>query len=143
MEQDMKQDMEQDMEQENLLDSIICKEQKHIINLNERTNEMKRKILELKEELELITGRVLKFTRKGKIDTRSIKLDTEQQKAFTIIQKRKSEERKLKRAEEFHLMIKECLTKIANERNSKKVETVEKVEKIEKVDYTKIEKKRW
>lgn len=139
----MEQDMEQEQEQENLLDSIIYKEQKHIIQLNEKTNEMKKKILELKEELELITGRVVKFTRKGKIDMRSVKLDTEQQAAFNIIQKRKSEQRKLKKAEEFHLMIKECLTKIANERNCKNVKTDEKVEKVEKVDYTKIEKKRW
>jgi hypothetical protein len=50
---------------------------------------------------------------------RSIKLNTEQQKAFNIIQKRKCEERKLKRANEFHEMIKNCLTQIANERNLK------------------------
>jgi hypothetical protein len=139
----MEHDIEEDIDKENLLDSIICKEQKHIIKLNEKTNEIKKKILQLKEELELITGRVLKFTRKGKIDMRSIKLDTEQQKAFNIIQKRKEEQNKLKKTEEFHQMIKECLTKIANERNSKNVKNEENVEKIEKIDYTKIDKKRW
>lgn len=107
------------MEQENLLDSIICKEQKEIIKIHERTNEIKKTILELKQEIELITGRTLKFNRKGKIDMRSIKLNTEQQKAFDIIQKRKCEERKLKRTEEFQNMIKDVLTKIANERNIK------------------------
>jgi len=130
------------MEQENILDSIICREQKEIIKINERTNEMKKKILNLKEELELITGRVLKFTRKGKINMNSVKLNTEQQKAFDIIQKRKSEERKLKRANEFHEMIKNCLTQIANERNNKTVQ-VETPKPIV-FDYTKpIDRKRW
>jgi hypothetical protein len=50
---------------------------------------------------------------------RSIKLNTEQQVAFNIIQKRKCEERRLKRTEEFQIMIKDVLTKIANERNIK------------------------
>lgn len=107
------------MEQENILDQIICKEQTEIIKINDKINEMKKKILELKEELELVTGHVVKFTRKGKIDMRSVKLNTDQQKAFDIIQKRKLEERKLKRANEFHDMIKNCLTQIANERNVK------------------------
>jgi hypothetical protein len=62
---------------------------------------------------------VCKITRKGKIDLRSIKLETEQQVAFNIIQKRKCEERRLKRTEEFQIMIKDVLTKIANERNIK------------------------
>ena len=31
------------MEHENLLDSIICKEQNEIIKINEKTNEMKKK----------------------------------------------------------------------------------------------------
>jgi len=130
------------MEQENLLDSIICKEQKEIIKINERTNEMKKKILELKEELELVTGRIVKFKRNGKIDMRSIKLNTEQQKAFDIIQKRKCEERKLKRTEEFQNMIKNCLTQIANERNNKsqQVETPKPIV----YDYSKpIDRKRW
>jgi len=127
------------MEQENILDSIICKEQKEIIKINERTNEMKKKILELKEELELITGRVVKFKRNGKIDMRSVKLNDEQQKAFNIIQKRKSEERKLKRTNEFHEMIKNCLTQIANERNNKSTQppTVIEHPKIP------IDRKRW
>jgi hypothetical protein len=103
----------------NLLDEIIDKEQKEIIKIHEKTNEMKKKIMELKEELELITGRVVKFKRNGKIDMRSIKLNTEQQVAFNIIQKRKCEERRLKRTEEFQIMIKDVLTKIANERNIK------------------------
>lgn len=107
------------MEQENILDQIICKEQTEIIKINDKINEMKKKILELKEELELVTGHIVKFTRKGKIDMRSVKLNTDQQKAFDIIQKRKLEERKLKRANEFHDMIKNCLTQIANERNVK------------------------
>jgi len=123
------------MEQENILDSIICKEQKEIIKINERTNEMKKKILELKEELELITGRVVKFKRNGKIDMRSVKLNDDQQKAFDIIQKRKSEQRRLKRTEEFHIMIKDVLTKIANERNIKA--TVIETPKIP------IDRKRW
>jgi len=126
------------MEQENILDSIICKEQKEIIKINERTNEMKKKILELKEELELITGRVVKFKRNGKIDMRSVKLNDDQQKAFDIIQKRKCEERRLKRANEFHEMIKNCLTQIANERNIKTTQsTVIEPPKIP------IERKRW
>jgi hypothetical protein len=103
----------------NLLDEIIDKEQKEIIKIHEKTNEMKKKIMELKEELELVTGRVVKFKRNGKIDMRSIKLNTEQQVAFNIIQKRKCEERRLKRTEEFQIMIKDVLTKIANERNIK------------------------
>jgi len=131
------------MEQENILDSIISKEQKEIIKINERTNEMKTKILELKNELELITGRVLKFKRNGKIDMRSVKLNDEQQKAFNIIQKRKSEERKLKRANEFHEMIKNCLTQIANERNNKSVQQVEPSKPIV-YDYSKpIDRRRW
>ena len=95
--------------------------------------------MELKEELELITGRTLKFNRKGKIDMRSIKLNNEQQKAFDIIQKRKCEERKLKRTHEFHIMIKDVLTKIANERNIKATQpqTVIETPKIP------IERKRW
>ena len=125
------------MEHENLLDSIICKEQNEIIKINEKTNEMKKKIMELKEELELITGRVVKFKRNGKIDMRSIKLNTEQQKAFDIIQKRKCEERKLKRTEEFQNMIKDVLTKIANERNIKATQPV-----IEPPKFP-IERKRW
>jgi predicted RNA-binding protein with RPS1 domain len=124
------------MEQENILDSIICKEQNEIIKINERTNEMKKKIMELKEELEIVTGRVVKFKRNGKIDMRSIKLNTEQQKAFNIIQKRKCEERKLKRANEFHEMIKNCLTQIANERNLKATHVIE-TPKIP------LERKRW
>jgi len=103
----------------NLLDEIIDKEQKEIIKIHEKTNEMKKKIMELKEELELVTGRVVKFKRNGKIDMRSIKLNTEQQVAFNIIQKRKCEERRLKRTEEFQIMIKDVLNKIANERNIK------------------------
>jgi hypothetical protein len=103
----------------NLLDEIIDKEQKEIIKINDRITQIKNDILQKKDELELITGRVCKITRKGKIDLRSIKLDTEQQKAFDIIQKRKSEERRLRRTEEFQNMIKDCLTKIANERNIK------------------------
>ena len=43
------------MEQENLLDSIICKEQNEIIKINKKTNEMKQKIMEIKEELEFIS----------------------------------------------------------------------------------------
>lgn len=128
------------MEHENLLNSIICKEQNEIIKINEKTNEMKKKILELKEELELITGRVVKFTRKGKIDMRSIKLNNEQQKAFDIIQKRKCEERKLKRTEEFQNMIKDVLTKIANERNIKATQPVIEPPKIIP---TPLDRKRW
>ena len=93
--------------------------------------------MELKQEIELITGRTLKFNRKGKIDMRSIKLNTEQQKAFDIIQKRKCEERKLKRTEEFQNMIKDVLTKIANERNIKATQPV-----IEPPKFP-IERKRW
>jgi len=125
------------MEKENILDSIICREKKEIIKINERTNEMKKKILELKNELELITGRVLKFKRNGKIDMRSVKLNDEQQKVFNIIQKRKSEERKLKRTEEFQNMIKDVLTKIANERNIKPTPNVIEHPKIP------IDRKRW
>jgi len=127
------------MEQENILDSIICNEQNEIIKINERTNEMKKKIMELKQELELITGRVVKFKRNGKIDMRSIKLNTEQQKAFGIIQKRKCEERKLKRANEFHEMIKNCLTQIATERNIKATQPQNVIE-TQKIP---IERKRW
>ena len=126
----------------NLLDEIIDKEQKEINKINERIKQIKDDIIQKKDELELITGRVCKITKKGKIDLRSIKLDTEQQKAFDIIQKRKSEERKLKRANEFHEMIKNCLTQIANERNNKTVQ-VETPKPIV-FDYTKpIDRKRW
>ena len=122
----------------NLLDEIIEKEQKEIIKINERIKQIKDDILQKKDELELITGRVCKITRKGKIDLRSIKLDTEQQKAFDIMQKRKCEERRLKRAEEFQIMIKDILTKIANERNIKATQsTVIEPPKIP------IERKRW
>ena len=122
----------------NLLDEIIDKEQKEIIKINERIKQIKDDILQKKDELELITGRVCKITRKGKIDLRSIKLDTEQQKAFNIIQKRKCEERRLKRTEEFHEMIKKCLTQIANERNIKATQpTVIEPPKIP------LERKRW
>jgi Mg2+ and Co2+ transporter CorA len=124
----------------NLLDEIIDKEQKEINKINERIKQIKDDILQKKDELELITGRVCKITRKGKIDLRSIKLDTEQQKAFNIIQKRKCEERKLKRAEEFQNMIKDILTKIANERNIKATQsTVIEPPKIPMV----VERKRW
>ena len=122
----------------NLLDEIIDKEQKEIIKINDKITQIKNDILQKKDELELITGRVCKITRKGKIDLRSIKLDTEQQKAFDIIQKRKSEERRLKRTEEFQNMIKDILTKIANERNIKASQpTVIEPPKIP------IERKRW
>ena len=123
----------------NLLDEIIDKEQKEIIKINERIKQIKDDILQKKDELELITGRVCKITRKGKIDLRSIKLDTEQQKAFDIIQKRKCEERRLKRTEEFQNMIKDVLTKIANERNIKQhvQQTVIETPKIP------LERKRW
>jgi hypothetical protein len=123
----------------NLLDEIIDKEQKEIIKINERIKQIKDDILQKKDELELITGRVCKITRKGKIDLRSIKLDTEQQKAFNIIQKRKCEERRLKRTEEFQNMIKDVLTKIANERNIKQHvhQTVIETPKIP------LERKRW
>jgi hypothetical protein len=122
----------------NLLDEIIDKEQKEIIKINERIKQIKDDILQKKDELELITGRVCKITRKGKIDLRSIKLDTEQQKAFNIIQKRKCEERRLKRTEEFQNMIKDILTKIANERNIKATQpTVIETPKIP------LERKRW
>jgi len=103
----------------NLLDEIIDKEQKEINKINEKIKQIKDDIIQKKDELELITGRVCKITKKGKIDLRSIKLDTEQQRAFDIIQKRKSEQRRLKRTEEFQNMIKDVLTKIANERNIK------------------------
>ena len=128
------------MEQENILDSIICKEQNEIIKINERTNEMKKKIMELKEQLELVTGRVVKFKRNGKIDMRSIKLNDEQQKTFAVIQKRKCEERKLKRATEFHEMIKNCLTQIANERNIKATQPPPTVIETPKIP---LERKRW
>tara|TARA_R110000822_G_scaffold211281_1_gene346876 strand:- start:154 stop:522 length:369 start_codon:yes stop_codon:yes gene_type:complete len=121
----------------NLLDEIIDKEQKEIIKINDKITQIKNDILQKKDELELITGRVCKITRKGKIDLRSIKLDTEQQKAFDIIQKRKSEERRLKRTEEFQNMIKDILTKIANERNIKASQPVIEPSKIP------IERKRW
>ena len=53
------------------------------------------------------------------------------------MQKRKSEQRKLKRTEEFHEMIKNCLTQIANERNIKATQPV-----IEPPKFP-IERKRW
>ena len=102
-----------------LLNEIIDKEQKEIEKINEKIKLIKNTILEKKDELELITGRVCKITRKGKIDLRSIKLNTEQQQAFDIIQKRKAHERKLKRATEFEILIKDVLSKIATERNIK------------------------
>ena len=120
-----------------LLNEIIDKEEKEINKINERIKKIKDTILEKKNELELITGRVCKITTKGKIDLRSIKLNTEQQVAFDLIQKRKAHERKLKRAEEFEKMIKDILSKIATERNVMKNTTTIEPPKIP------IERKRW
>ena len=120
-----------------LLNEIIYKEDKEINKINERIKKIKDTILEKKNELELITGRVCKITTKGKIDLRSIKLNTEQQVAFDLIQKRKAHERKLKRAEEFEKMIKDILSKIATERNVMKNTTT-----IEPPKFP-IERKRW
>jgi len=103
----------------NILDEIIDKEINEINKINDKIKKIKFDILQKKDELELITGRIVKFTKNGKINMNSIKLNSEQQEAFKIIQKRKSEERKLKRAEEFQTMIESILTKIANERNIK------------------------
>jgi len=122
----------------NLLDEIIDKEQNEINKINEKIKKIKDDILQKKDELELITGRVCKITKKGKIDLRSIKLDTEQQVAFNIIQQRKAHERKLKRAEEFQNMIKDILTKIANERNIKATQPT-----VIEPPKTPIERKRW
>jgi len=126
----------------NILDEIINKEQSEINKINERIKKIKDDILQKKNELEMITGRICKITKKGKIDLRSIKLDTEQQVAFNIIQKRKCEERRLKRAEEFQAMIKDILTKIANERNIKSNEI--RTQQVGPVEpKMPIERKRW
>jgi len=126
----------------NILDEIIDKEQSEINKINERIKKIKDDILQKKNELEMITGRICKITKKGKIDLRSIKLDTEQQVAFNIIQKRKCEERRLKRAEEFQAMIKDILTKIANERNIKSNEI--RTQQVGPVEpKMPIERKRW
>ena len=120
-----------------LLNEIIDKEEKEINKINERIKKIKDTILEKKNELELITGRVCKITTKGKIDLRSIKLNTEQQVVFDLIQKRKAQERKLKRTEDFEKMIKDILSKIATERNVMKNTTTIEPPKIP------IERKRW
>ena len=120
-----------------LLNEIIDKEEKEINKINERIKKIKDTILEKKNELELITGRICKITTKGKIDLRSIKLNTEQQVAFDLIQKRKAHERKLKRTEEFEKMIKDILSKIATERNVMKNTTTIEPPKIT------TERKRW
>jgi len=124
----------------NILDEIIDKEINEINKINDKIKKIKFDILQKKDELELITGRIVKFTKNGKINMNSIKLNSEQQEAFKIIQKRKSEERKLKRAEEFQTMIESILTKIANERNIKSNEIRTQQVETPKIP---IERKRW
>jgi len=126
----------------NILDEIIDKEINEINKINDKIKKIKFDILQKKDELELITGRIVKFTKNGKINMNSIKLNSEQQEAFKIIQKRKSEERKLKRAEEFQTMIESILTKIANERNIKSNEI--RTQQVGPVEpKMPIERKRW
>ena len=97
----------------------------------EEIQELQKEIIEKKTKLEELLGRRLVYTKKGNIDMRSLRMNTENQENFKKMTKEKNEKLKKARLQELEAALDKTLEKTLNNVIERKMESVNKVQSRE------------